>query len=179
MEGRIRRAHLEDAGALAALQARGLSHFFAPGLPRAALAGATKERFLGAWQEAIQSPPSPDWRIWVIEMGQDLRGFVHTGPSRDPAQEVTTTSVVHALHIDPDAGKVGLGRTLLTWCVDDLRDRGYLTTIAWCPTKAPGARHFLEAGGFQIDGPPAKRELHGGPCEQLRYKKLLQKDPTL
>lgn len=179
MEGRIRRARVEDADALGALHARGLSHFYLRSVPAEALAQADEARLVEHWSQAIASPPTPDWRVWVIDFGDELRGFTHTGPSGDRQLEVTTTGEIHALHVHPDHGKSGLGRSLLTWCVDDLSDRGYLTAIAWCPHKAQGARHFLEAGGFLIDGPPAERELHGAACAQLRYRKRLRQDPTL
>ena len=130
MEGRIRRASPTDAPVLSALE------------PTA---------FDG-------TPTTPDHRTWVIELDGDLCGFCRTGPSRDPSADVTTTTEIQSFRMHADHEGRGLGRSLVTWAIDDLRERGYVDVTVRVTESDARARRFFEQASFRLDGPADKSE---------------------
>jgi len=98
---------------------------------------------------------------WVAE-GEDGRlvGFVLAQPSGDdPA-----VALVHAIAVNPNERRRGLGRALVERVADDLRAQGgrRLEATSW-PGDPPATR-FLRGIGFVPDEGPGTMRLYGTPA---------------
>lgn len=171
MEGRVRRAAVGDARAIAEVGFASWESTYTGVLPAEVIAPRTVEAREEQLRERIGSPASPDHRTWVVELGDAVRGYCLAGPTRDSDDEITNTSELYGLYVHPDHCGVGLGRTTLAWVLDDLRDRGYLDVTLWVLVENRDARRFCEAAGFQLDGPPRDRILEGHAIPHMRYRK--------
>lgn len=174
MEGRVRRASLADAERIAAIHVAARGASLNPSVGAGEVAAFTEAQALEEARARLGKPPTPDHRSWSLTLGDDVRGFCFTGPSRDEDADITATTEVYACCIEPGFTERGLGRTALVWSVDDLRDRGYHDVTVWVPSADRRARAFAEAGGFRIDGPPKLRDDHGASYDALRYRLSLR-----
>jgi ribosomal protein S18 acetylase RimI-like enzyme len=171
MEGRVRRAGIGDAADIARVGVAGWKQAHAGLLPAKVLACLSEKVREMQAAERIESPPSPDHRTWVVELGGEVRGYCLTGPTSDADDQITNTSEVYELYVHPDHQGIGLGRTLIVWVLDDLRDRGYLDVTLWAHPENRPARAFYEAAGFLLDGPPRDKSVQGHAIPHLRYRK--------
>jgi GNAT superfamily N-acetyltransferase len=98
---------------------------------------------------------------WVAE-GEDGRlvGFVLAQPSGDdPA-----VALVHAIAVNPNERRRGLGRALMERVADDLRAQGGRRLEATSWPGEPITTHFLRGVGFTPDDGPGTMRLFGTPA---------------
>ncbi|GAC1364732.1 MAG: hypothetical protein NVSMB44_24630 [Ktedonobacteraceae bacterium] len=112
-------------------------------------------------------PPKNRW--WVAEQAGRIVGFAMTGLCHD-ADAPPATAEVFAIYLAQDAAGKGIGRTLFTRAVDELRQLGYKQGMLWVLENNTRARTFYEAAGWTPDGTRKREELPGGTyIDEVRY----------
>jgi ribosomal protein S18 acetylase RimI-like enzyme len=108
----------------------------------------------------------------VGELDGRVSGYVVFGPSRDVDIEAPTGEVF-AVHVDPQAWRRGVGRAMIDYALERLRERGCLVATLWTLRDTPRSHAFYEALGFERDGGTQRRQMTGGAVE-VRYRIALR-----
>ncbi|MBM3519676.1 MAG: GNAT family N-acetyltransferase, partial [Alphaproteobacteria bacterium] len=141
--------------------------------PDAAQAEALASRHVQCWRESYAGLLDPDFlrdltveyraRIWrraladpamflrVTEVAGERVGFVMAGPA-SPDYRQWAACEVHALYLRRHRQGQGLGRSLLSEALGNLKGRGAAGAVAMVFAENHGARRFYEALGGQEAG---------------------------
>jgi ribosomal protein S18 acetylase RimI-like enzyme len=157
----VRAARATDAAAIGRVQLRTWHAAYADVLPARLLAIVTADDLAEQWSRAATMPPSPRHRVLVALDETSVVGFVAFGPGDDPDLESTIDAELHALHVDPDAGRRGHGSRLLAAAVDTMRGDGFRRAYAWLLAGDDVSRRFLAAAGWAPDGGTRDLDLTG------------------
>src|SRR5262245_35529915 len=120
----IRQAAPGDARRIAEIHVAGWRAAYRGQMPDALLDSLSVEERASRWREAIEAPPNPGVRTFVIEQDGVITGFASTGPDRGPDPGADLAEL-YAIYLDPSSWGSGQGRALLAAALDDLRDRGF------------------------------------------------------
>jgi ribosomal protein S18 acetylase RimI-like enzyme len=168
-----------DGDAIATIHVRAWQSAYRGLIPDEFLDGLSVERRLEWWRPALadQAAGRGSQRIWVAKRSRRAVGFVSTGPSRDE-EAAPATGEVYAIYVDPDLTGRGIGGTLLTRAVDDLRERDYAAATLWVLGTNARTRRFYEATGWREDGATKTDVLPGFELPEVRYRIELSGSPT-
>jgi GNAT superfamily N-acetyltransferase len=90
---------------------------------------------------------------WIAELDGRRVGSVLC------VREDERTARLRLLLVDPDARGHGLGRQLVTCCVDFARDAGYARLVLWTNEPLAAARRLYLDAGFTLTGEERHREF--------------------
>jgi GNAT superfamily N-acetyltransferase len=162
----LRRATLDDAGALATIFAEAA---------RAAwehIAGAEALAALGddpaPWRErlAAQVPPAA---TWVAELADEVVGFAMIRPGPEAGE-----GELDLLYTRPSAWGAGAGRALLTRAESELRAAGFAEATLWTEERNHRPLRVYAAAGWRPDGAARERTWRGAPLRELRLRRRLR-----
>jgi GNAT superfamily N-acetyltransferase len=148
----IRRATVEDAAAIASIQARGWRHAFA---------------------DIVEPERMPD----PEEQGPRLADFIAGGgeihvfdqDGRIAGFAIVQGEELRALYVDPPAQGAGVGSALLDAAVEALRANGHVEAFLWTFEANGLARAFYERHAWELV--PGRDEHLGAP--EVRYRREL------
>lgn len=152
----VRSARPDDAERIAAVQLSTWRTAYGF-LPTQAL-DVPLEQATALWLRAIEMPPTPGHRVLVATEGDDLVGFVASGPAEDDDVEAVE---VGTLLVEPRWGRRGHGSRLLAATVDHWRTDGAAMAVSWVWEQDTASRSFLTGAGWGPDG--SARGLDTGP----------------
>jgi len=164
----VRRAEIGDAAGIARVHAVGWRKVHLDLVPVEDLHAAdvtTREAF---WRDEL-SLGAHDREPWVALVDDQVVGFSSAGPSRDD-DAGPTTGEVYLAYVDPDFWGRGIGQTLVTHALRDLRKRGYDVATFWIVAENAHARHFAEQHGWTADGSSRYETCGNTQVEQTRYQ---------
>jgi GNAT superfamily N-acetyltransferase len=148
----IRRATVDDAAAIASIQARGWRHAFA---------------------DIVEPDRMPD----PEEQGPRLADFIAGGgeihvfdqDGRIAGFAIVQGNELRALYVDPPAQGAGVGSALLAAAVEALRANGHAEAFLWTFEANGLARAFYERHGWELV--PGHDDHLGAP--EVRYRLVL------
>ena len=120
--------------------------------------------------QAIRPPTFAERFILALE-GEEILGFVTTGPSQDPQNP--GAGEVMALYVDPDHWGSGSGRALIAAGRERLCAIGFTAAILWVLDGNTNAERFYDADGWTRDGSRRIDRPWGSAVHELRYRRLL------
>ena len=162
---RIRGATPDDATAIAAVHVRSWHDAYSGILSADELATRSVEDRVAQWTEAIDGDET---QVSVAEVGDELVGFVATGPSKDE-DATDTTGEVGAIYLVADAWGRGIGTKLMSVALDCLQRKGSTEATLWVLEANKRARRFYAAQGWIEDG--GMKDCFGGvSAPALRYR---------
>ncbi len=184
-QGFVRPARPADAGEIARLQLATWRTAYQRILPPRILDQIDQEFLARGWQEAIDTPPSPQHRVLVaVEQAEAsyLVGFVASGPADEEAlapEEPATSlgdgvAAITDLLVEPRGGRRGHGSRLLAASVDLWREDGYSSAVAWAYERDAATRKFLTSSGWEPDGAGRALDVDDMLVPQLRLHVLLK-----
>jgi GNAT superfamily N-acetyltransferase len=165
---RIREAEPKDARRIAEIHVRAWRSAYRGQLADDFLDGLKVEDRVEMHRQAMEAPP-PEYRMWLAENGSRTVGFAVTGRSED-ADADERTAEVYAIYLEPDRVGTGLGRSLFSHAVDDLRDRGFRTATLWVLETNALARRFYEVAGWTHDGVVTSERVDCDVRPTVRYR---------
>lgn len=147
----VRRARAADAPAVGLVQADVWTGAYAGRIPSEVVDRFQPAAFAGAWRASLADPPPGAHTLFVALAGDQVVGFLATGPSQDPdaapdLAEFTALGVHHA------GRRQGHGSRLLNAGVDHLRALGAGAVATWVLLDDEDTRGFLGSVGFEPDG---------------------------
>jgi ribosomal protein S18 acetylase RimI-like enzyme len=158
----MRAATVQDAAAIASIQARGWRHAYADIVA----------------PEDMRDPVEmePRWRQWlddddigglVAEVDGQVAGFAMFGASRDN-DAADGAAELYAIYVDPAAQGAGVGSALLAAVVHELCARRFSEATLWAFAANGLARAFYERHGWALtDGARVRR------AAEVRYRRAL------
>ncbi|MEZ5977406.1 MAG: GNAT family N-acetyltransferase [Planctomycetota bacterium] len=163
---RVRPARQEDAAAIARVHVATWDSAY-----RGLIADAVIERFdlatrTSRWEGALRESLAA---THVAELRDEVVAFVSEGPARDDDLDARTGEV-WALYADRSVWGTGVGRALVEYAFDRLRERGAERCVVWVLEENRRARDFYERVGFVPDG--TTREGPAGVAGPLRDLRL-------
>jgi GNAT superfamily N-acetyltransferase len=168
MPPRIREAEPKDARDIAEIHVQSWRAAYRGQLTDDFLDGLNVEDRLEMHRLALEDPPA-EYRMWLAEEDGRAIGFAVTGRSED-ADADERTAEVFAIYLDPDHVGTGLGRSLFSHAVDDLRGRGFRSATLWVLETNAAARRFYEVAGWTLDGATTSERVDREMRPTVRYR---------
>jgi ribosomal protein S18 acetylase RimI-like enzyme len=144
----VRRATVDDAGAIARIHVRAWQAAYRGVMDDAFLDSLSVDEREAAWRRRLPAPP-PD--VFVAERDGRIAGWMCLGHSRD-GDAAGGTGELWAINVDPDRWTRGVGQALWAEGKAYFRRAGFDTVTLWCARDNPRALRFYAAAGFQADG---------------------------
>ncbi len=114
--------------------------------PDTVLDALTLEGRIELWRRRFDNL-GPDGRLWVIQRG-GIVGFA----AADRVEEIQEKSCeLLSFYVAPDWWGKNIGRELMQWLLDDLRERNFRKIHLWTVRTNRRARDFYEKVGFSCD----------------------------
>jgi ribosomal protein S18 acetylase RimI-like enzyme len=115
------------------------------------------------------SEPSKPHTLVAVRDGV-VCGFATTGPCRDAD---ALTGELLALHVDPDAWGLGVGRRLIEAARSRLHSLGFSDAVLWVLIGNDRAQRFYRIDGWLPDDCDRTIELWGAHLLDTRYRRNL------
>jgi len=158
----IRRADLEDIGALATVRIAAWRAGYAGQLPASRLAAMDHAHETTQWAKRLVEP---GWTTVVAEQDDQVLGYAVYGSTRD--QDRDGYGELAALYVHPDQWGGGVGSALTSAVRAALRTQGYEHVTLWVLDTNDAARRFYEHRGWRRDGDAAAPVGQG--ATKVRY----------
>jgi GNAT superfamily N-acetyltransferase len=157
----VRLANVQDASAIAAVQAASWKDALAGTLPPAVLDQLRGAQAVEQWRRAVLDPPTTSHRLLVALAGADVVGFAAIGPAGDADSDGQTDAELLAVGVLPERAGEGHGSRLVNAGVDHLRGDGFTHVHVWLTDTDRALRPFLEGAGWADDGARRRLDLRG------------------
>ena len=145
----IRKATVDDAYGIASVHVRSWQVAYRGHMPDDFLDGLDMGKRMNMWRALTQDS---DKIIFIAEDTADnIVGFSALGRSRDPDANPDTAEV-SAIYVHPEKWGKGIGRTLLSRSLSEVRKRDFNQLTLWVLEANQRARSFYESFGFMQDG---------------------------
>jgi ribosomal protein S18 acetylase RimI-like enzyme len=99
-------------------------------------------------------------------------GFATTGPASDDDIDASAGQL-HALHVDPTAWGLGVGRRLIAESRARLLSLGYTEAVLWVLVGNNRAQRFYRIDGWTPDGTARTVEMWGTSLRDERWRRAL------
>ena len=93
----------------------------------------------------VKSYDSARERAWIAEVDGAIAGSIFLMRSTEP-----DTAKLRLLYVEPTARGLGIGRSLVTACIEQARAVRYRRLELWTNSVLVSARRIYEAAGFQL-----------------------------
>jgi ribosomal protein S18 acetylase RimI-like enzyme len=157
----IREATLNDAEAMAKVRIDTWRSAYKGIVPDDYLSGLSPEQTAIRWSEVYFKSRQPGVFALVAENDiKEVVGIAIAGPERD--QDPGYQSEIYVLYVLPAYQNQGIGRSLVTACVQQLLRQGLDTLLIWIMAENPYRRFYETLGGRIV-----------GKIEKQRGSKLI------
>ena len=166
----VRIAWVDDAEAIAAIQARAWATSYAGLVPAA---GDLREAdFAQLWRDALTRPADARHRALVALERNRIVGFTITTPATDPDCDQVTDGELMELTVDADERGKGHGSRLLQAAVDTMVSDRFARAVTWLVADDDAQRTFLTDAGWAPDTAHRTLDLDGTGATQVRQVRL-------
>ena len=177
-DGSVRLAVVDDAGAIASVQAQALRVSYAPLLSSDAAESFDLDAAKAGWAASIQAPPTRRHRVLVAIGEPGVVGFAASAPGSDDDLHAEHDAELLALHVSPDHLREGHGSRLMAAIVDHAHDDGFSRLVCWVFAADDPMRSLMREAGWDADG--STRDLDVGELlHQVRLHTSIRDDPHL
>lgn len=157
---------------MAAVQVSSWRDAYAGLMPQDFLDSLDVARRTERWSRILASADLPRSGAFIADDGTGVVGFAHICPSRDQRAS-SETGELAAIYTLSSAWGRGVGRALMTECVQSLASAGFAIATLWVLDGNTRARRFYEAGGWTFDGEMRIEQLPGFAVPEVRYRRAL------
>jgi L-amino acid N-acyltransferase YncA len=141
----IRKAKIEDAGAIAHVQIESWKTTYVGIVSDVFLTSLNKEERTQRWQEQILAD---NISIFVAEDETGIFGFVAGGEVRERLDEYDAE--LYAIYLLHERQKQGAGRRLCLTLASALRTKGFTSMLVWVLEQNPSVSFYERLGAVQI-----------------------------
>jgi ribosomal protein S18 acetylase RimI-like enzyme len=165
----LRRAEPNDALAVAQVHVRSWQAGYRGLLPDDYLDGLIPEDRAARYTFGQLPPDRP--ATFVALDGDEVCGFVTTGPSRD--DDTRGLGEVLALYVDPPCWGRGAGQALMHDARARLAHAGFRDAQLWVLVGNERAERFYRADGWVPDGSRRRDQIYGVEVDEVRFRRSL------
>lgn len=122
--------------------------------------------------EGVAKSPGPKEALLVATAADDVVGFAHVCPSRDPLADEATGEVT-AIYLRKSHWGRGIGRELFAEAINRLRACGFVDATLWVLDSNTRTRRFYEAAGWVLDGSEKADQIGDLALREVRYRRVL------
>ena len=173
----VRAGRADDAEAIAAVQIAGWRAAYGHFLPATFLDGLDAAARAERWRGRLGDLAAPDSPTFVAVDGGGagmVRGFVHTGPSRDEDLVGEDRAEIYTLYVDPPSWRCGIGAMLIRAVDAFWGPRNMRELVLWTFEDSAGSRAFYERLGWTADGARKIEEFGGTSLPEVRYRRAVR-----
>jgi L-amino acid N-acyltransferase YncA len=140
----IRKAKIEDAGAIAHVQVESWKTTYVGIVPDAFLASLNQEDRMRSWREQILAH---NISIFVAENETGIFGFVAGGEIREKLE--VYDAELYAIYLLHERQKQGAGRILCLTLASALQTKGFTSMLVWVLEQNPSVSFYERLGAVQ------------------------------
>jgi GNAT superfamily N-acetyltransferase len=166
----VRIAWIDDAEAIARIQARAWATSYAGLVPAAG--DLREEDFAQLWREALAHPADARHRALVALERNRVVGFAITTPATDPDCDQVTDGELMELTVDGGERGKGHGSRLLQAAVDTMVADRFTRAVTWLVADDDALRTFLTDAGWAPDTAHRTLDLDGTGTTQVKQVRL-------
>ena len=141
----IRKADIEDAGAIAHVQVESWKTTYPGIVPDAFLSSLNKQERAASWQKQILAGPIS---IFVVQDETGIFGFVAGGAIRGEVKSYDAE--LYAIYLLQGKQKQGTGRRLTIRLASVLKNSGFTSMLVWVLEQNPAVSFYERLGAVQI-----------------------------
>jgi L-amino acid N-acyltransferase YncA len=158
----IRKAKIEDAGAIAHVQVESWKTTYAGIVSNVFLTSLNKEERMQSWQEQILAD---NVSIFVAEDETGIFGFAAGGEVREKLDDYDAE--LYAIYLLHERQRQGAGRTLCVTLASALQTTGFTSMLVWVLEQNPSVSFYERLGAVQV----ARKVIHigGADLQELAF----------
>lgn len=161
----VRRAGVDDAGAIARVQVQGWHEAYTGRMPQAILDAMDETRRARGWRRILAGEfPGEESEVWIAELDGTAIGMASSGACRDD-DPVADRIELYAIYVLAEHYGSGAGQALLEAAIGDA------PASLWVLEDNPRARSFYERNGFRADGARKDDDRWGEPIQEVRLSR--------
>jgi L-amino acid N-acyltransferase YncA len=141
----IRKAKIEDAGAIAHVQVESWKTTYAGIVSNVFLTSLNKEERMQSWQEQILAD---NVSIFVAEDETGIFGFAAGGEVREKLDDYDAE--LYAIYLLHERQRQGAGRTLCVTLASALQTTGFTSMLVWVLEQNPSVSFYERLGAVQV-----------------------------
>jgi L-amino acid N-acyltransferase YncA len=141
----IRKAKIEDAGAIAHVQVESWKTTYAGIVSNVFLTSLNKEERMQSWQEQILAD---NVSIFVAEDETGIFGFAAGGEVREKLDDYDAE--LYAIYLLHERQRQGAGRALCVTLASALQTTGFTSMLVWVLEQNPSVSFYERLGAVQV-----------------------------
>ena len=166
----IRAAQLSDAAEIAHVHIATWRSTYEGIVPKAYLDGLNSEKRVQQWQRMLtqvepQNATLVATRLRDDGLGEQVIGFVSTGPNRAP--NLKSDGELFAIYLLKEHQKKGTGKRLFEAGKNQLRQDGFTSIVLWVLADSPTVQWYEAMGGQRVG--EKTEEVGGKPLKEWAY----------
>ncbi len=144
----VRKAQLRDAVAIAHVQVDAWRSTYRGIVPDKHLDGMSYEKSHRNWEDRISDPDKRNAMFVAEDDGSSVVGFAACGAAREDARDYG--SELYAIYVNQNMQRKGMGKRLVLSVAQDLKARGFDSTMVWVLADNQYKRFYESIGGTQV-----------------------------
>lgn len=101
----------------------------------------------------------------VVSIDNKIVGFVSYGKNRDT--EADNLGEVYAIYILEEFHKKGIGKKLISYVKNDLKEKGYTSLVIWTLEENPNKKFYEKLGGKEFSN--RQIDIFGQKLKEIGY----------
>lgn len=101
----------------------------------------------------------------VVSIDNKIVGFVSYGKNRDI--EADNSGEVYAIYILEEFHKKGLGKKMISYVKNDLKEKGYTSLVIWTLEENPNKKFYEKLGGKEFSN--RQIDIFGQKLKEIGY----------
>ena len=179
---RVREMTAADIDDVSALRVRSWQSAYDGLMPRSYLAAMSTEEDAAARRELFAKADGTITNLVAERPDGTITGWAALGPYRPQGPhgqgESDDGAELYALYALPELIGTGIGRALMSVCLDRAVERGFPRILLWVVRGNTRARRFYERAGFTLDGAEDTYDIEGTAVPTVRYVRTLVSAPA-
>ena len=163
----LRQANSSDADEIARIHIKTWQSAYLGMIPDSYLQNLDVDQRARNWVQILESSIQGNQTI-VAEIDGAIVGFIGVGPSRELTE--FNLGEVHAIYVDPNHQKLGVGSNLMKEGIRILKDQKFRGAMLWVLDQNFQTRTWYESRGWKSNGKSKKDKIIDFEIVEFQYE---------